>query len=71
MSHCSDHTYALPDKKDYHAEKYGKPALYTRNQFKQDLKEIIMEKRPEIILQLQNMTDMGITVVWYFLLKRF
>ena len=49
VSHCSDHTYALPDKKDYHAEKYGKPALYTRNQFKQDLKEIIMEKRPEII----------------------
>ena len=39
----------VPDKKDYHAEKYGKPALYTRNQFKQDLKEIIMEKRPEII----------------------
>ena len=29
--------------------KYGKPALYTRNQFKQDLKEIIMEKCPEII----------------------
>ena len=28
----------FPDKKDYHAEKYGKPALYTRNQFKQDLK---------------------------------
>lgn len=49
VSHCSNHTYALPDKKDYHAEKYGKPALYTRNQFKQDLKEIIMEKRPEII----------------------
>lgn len=49
VSHCSDHTYALPDKKDYHAEKYGKPALYTRNRFKQDLKEIIMEKRPEII----------------------
>ena len=49
VSHCSDHTYALPDKKDFHTEKYGTPALYTRNHFKQDLKDILLEKRPDMI----------------------
>lgn len=48
-SHCSNHTYALSGKKDYHTEKYGKPALYTRKHFKQDLGEVILEIRPDII----------------------
>ncbi len=71
VSHCSNHTYALPDKKDYHAEKYGKPALYTRNQFKQDLKEIIMEKRPEIIFTTAEYDRHGDHSGLVLLLKRF
>ncbi len=48
--HCSDSTYALPEKPDYHTAKYGTPALYTRKNFKNDLRDIILEKRPELII---------------------
>lgn len=49
VAHCTDHTYALPEKPDYHTEKYGNPALYTRKNFKNDLREIMMEKQADMI----------------------
>ena len=47
--HCSDETYALCSKPDFHSVKYGKPAPYTRRNFKKDLCEIIGEAAPDTI----------------------
>lgn len=37
-SDCGKRTYALPEKDEYHMEKYGEHALYTRSMVKQDLR---------------------------------
>ena len=47
--HCSKETYGLPEKADYHSLRYGKSAEYTRRNFKNDLKEIILQERPDTI----------------------
>lgn len=47
--HCSSETYGLPQKPEYHSMKHGKPAEYTRKNFKNDLQEIILEKMPDTI----------------------
>lgn len=48
-SHCANHTYGMETKKDYHSERFGEPALYTKKNFKSDLKHIILEHKPELI----------------------
>lgn len=47
--HCGTKTYALPGKMDFHSEKYGRAANYTRRNFKEDLREIIRENEPDTI----------------------
>ena len=49
LGHCSSETYGLPQKPEYHSMKHGKPAEYTRKNFKNDLQEIILEKMPDAI----------------------
>lgn len=48
-SPCSDRTYGLPEKEDYHFEKTGEHAYYTRQNFLQDLFRNIREVRPTAI----------------------
>lgn len=47
--HCSKGTYGLPEKRDYHFMRYGEPAEYTRKNFKEDLKAIILEEKPDTV----------------------
>lgn len=47
--HCASHTYGLPKKADYHSSTYGSPAAYTRRNFKEDLRRIILETEPDTI----------------------
>lgn len=49
-SHCSERTYGLERKPDFHAEKYGEPAAYTRNNFTADLKACVAEFHPKKII---------------------
>lgn len=49
LSLCAASTYGLEEKPEYHMQRYGVHGDYCRNVFKQDLKEIILEKRPEMI----------------------
>lgn len=48
-SGCSDRTYALPEKPEYHAEKYGKHAPYTRKMVEEDLRSVLREYMPKYI----------------------
>lgn len=48
-SGCSDRTYALPEKEEYHMEKYGEHAPYTRNMLKGDLKSLLLQYKPDCI----------------------
>lgn len=47
--HCSGETYGLLGKPDFHTVRYGVAASYTRKNFKRDLQEIILDKRPDTI----------------------
>lgn len=49
LSHCSAHTYGLPDKQDWHTERFGQPAEYTRASIMGDLCSILREIRPDNI----------------------
>ena len=49
QGHCSEETYGLTKKPDYHFSVYGEPAKYTRKNFKNDLKEIILTYKPDTI----------------------
>lgn len=49
-SWCSERTYGLLEKAEFHMEKYGDHASYCRENFRQDLKEIIQEKKPACII---------------------
>lgn len=49
LSDCSSKTYALPEKREYHMEKYGDHAVYNRGMVKQDIKSVISEYRPAYI----------------------
>lgn len=46
QSACGTETYGLPEKEEYHMQRHGAHASYCRRDFKNDLKEIIREKRP-------------------------
>lgn len=47
--HCSRETYALENKREFHFSRYGEVALYTRRNFKTDLREIILSNKPDVI----------------------
>lgn len=49
ISGCGGRTYALPEKPEYHAEKFGEHALYTRRMLEQDLKAALTDYTPEYI----------------------
>lgn len=46
-SSCSDRTYALPEKEEYHMKKYGEHAMYTRKMLKHDLMSVIRQYQPD------------------------
>lgn len=47
--HCSGETYGLETQKDFHTKIYGKPCSYTRKNFKEDLRNIILLEKPDTI----------------------
>ena len=49
-SHCGTETYGLPEKPDFHARHFGKPAAYTKACFVQDLKAVLDEIEPDSII---------------------
>ena len=49
-SHCGTETYGLPEKPDFHAQRFGKPAPYTKAGFVQDLKAVLDEIEPDSII---------------------
>lgn len=46
---CSEHTYGLEEKADFHTERFGYPAQYNRKNFKDDLKAVLTHLHPEHI----------------------
>lgn len=48
-SHCSDITYSLKEKPEFHMEMKGEHAPYTREMLKSDLKQVIETYRPQNI----------------------
>lgn len=49
VSHCSGHTYGLPEKPEFHMEETGSHGLYTRDGWKADLDAVLKKYRPDII----------------------
>lgn len=47
--HCSKETYGLKDKVDFHREICGEPGSYTRKNFKEDLRKILLMKEPDTV----------------------
>lgn len=48
-SFCTDRTYGLENKQEYHLRKWGEHASYTRNMLKEDIKTLIRESHPNNI----------------------
>lgn len=48
-SHCSCHTYGLPEKPEFHMTEYGCHGVYTRNGLKADLEAVIKKYEPDTI----------------------
>ena len=48
-SSCTQETYGLVEKDEFHKKKWGKHGKYCRRDFKKDLKEILREKKAEHI----------------------
>ncbi len=49
QSDCSSTTYALPEKMEYHKEKHGEHAPYTREMVMEDLKSVLFQYKPAYI----------------------
>lgn len=47
--HCSSETYGRADKPDYHTARHGQAAAYTRKNFKEDLRDILRERKPDTV----------------------
>lgn len=58
-SSCSDHTYGLEDKADFHTIRFGIPAKYNRKNFKEDLKDVIKQIKPEHIFTTSDADTHG------------
>lgn len=48
-SFCSDHTYGLAEKEDFHKKAFGQAAPYTRRAFLTDLCLVLEKYRPEAV----------------------
>ncbi len=48
-SDCSDRTYGLPEKPEYHWERWGEHAPYTRSMVAQDLRDVLAAYKPEYL----------------------
>lgn len=58
-SSCGENTYGLPEKKEYCFEKGGIHRPYNRKSFLTDLKDILLEKRPEKIFTTSEFDTHG------------
>lgn len=58
-SFCTDRTYGLEEKPEYHWEKYGDHANYCRDDFKSDLREIIAEMKADCIITTADCDQHG------------
>lgn len=58
-SFCSDKTYSLEDKCEYHVLKGEKPAPYSREMFKSDIKNIIDDIKPDNIFTTSRFDTHG------------
>lgn len=48
-SHCSRHTYGLPEKPEFHMAEFGCHSAYTREGFKEDLEAMLKKYQPDLI----------------------
>lgn len=58
-SHCSEVTYGLEEKEEYHMKKWGVHGLYTRENFLLDLSSVIKEQKPEAIFTTSQFDSHG------------
>lgn len=58
-SHCSEHTYALDEKPEFHMEEYGCHGAYTRNGFIGDLDAVLKKYRPDMIFTTSDADTHG------------
>lgn len=58
-SSCSDYTYGLEAKADFHTMRYKSPAEYNRKNFKADLKDILKQNRPDHIFTTSDADTHG------------
>lgn len=68
-SSCGDRTYALPEKEEYHVERNGKHALYTRDMVKQDLESVILQYKPDYIITTSDEDTHGDHAGLYLFLR--
>lgn len=54
QSHCSDVTYGLMEKPEFHFTEYGKHGLYTRENCYGDIKKVIERCHPSVIFTTSN-----------------
>lgn len=59
MSHCSGHTYGLPEKPEFHMTEYGSHGAYTRDGLKTDLEAVLMKYQPDIIFTTSDADTHG------------
>lgn len=58
-SHCSGHTYGLPEKPEFHMEEYGSHGAYTRDGLKVDLDAVLRKYQPDIIFTTSDADTHG------------
>lgn len=67
--HCSDATYGTENQKDFHTEFYGKAGDYTRKNFKEDLRKILLLKKPDTIFTTSEEDMHGDHIGLYLFVK--
>lgn len=68
-SHVGTHTYGIKGHPDFHTERYGSPAPYTRNAFCRDLRELIQEIKPQNIFTTHPLDAHGDHSALYHFVK--
>lgn len=69
FSSCGGTTYALPEKAEYHLEKYGGHAPYTGESVKKDLKSVLFQYQPAFIFTTSEEDTHGDHAALYFFLR--
>ena len=59
MSHCSGHTYGLPEKPEFHMAEYGSHGAYTRDGVKSDLDAVLRKYQPDTIFTTSDADTHG------------